>query len=355
MIRVLIMAGGTGGHVMPGLAVAEALRARGATLSWLGTAAGVEAELVARAGIDIDFIRIKGLRKSGAARAAAMPFMLAWALAQAAAVMRRRRPHAALGMGGFAAAPGGLVAALLRRPLVIHEQNRVAGLTNRLLAKVAQRRLSGFPDARGLPGAEWVGNPVRRAIVDLPPPQTRLAGRRGALRVLVVGGSRGAEAFNRHLPNLLARLQPRPQIRHQCGANNADAVAARYRDAGIRAQVHAFIDDMASAYAWCDLAICRAGALTVAEVCAAGAAALLVPYPHAVSDHQTANAAWLESQGAARLVAQDDLVRGDWLGALAEWQRERAPLAAMAAAARRLARPDAADEVARICLEAANG
>lgn len=355
MTRVLIMAGGTGGHVMPALAVAEALRARGAAVSWLGTAGGVEAELVPRAGIVLDRLRIKGLRQSGAARMAAMPFMLAWALAQAAAVLRRRRPHALLGMGGFASGPGGLVAALLRRPLVIHEQNRVAGLTNRHLARFARRRLSGFPATRGLAGAEWVGNPVRAAIAELPPPAARFAGRQGPLRVLVVGGSRGAEVFNRELPGLLSRVQPPPDIRHQCGAGNAEAVEARYRDAGLCAQVAAFIDDMAAAYAWCDVLVCRAGALTVAEICAAGAAALLVPYPHAVSDHQTANADWLAAQGAGRRVAQDDFVRGDWLDAFAGEQFDRAPLIEMAAAARQLARPDAAATVARICLETADG
>lgn len=356
MTRVLIMAGGTGGHVVPALAVAEALRARGATVSWLGTAAGIEAELAPRAGLGIDFIRIKGLRKSGVARAAALPFMLAWAVAQAAAALRRRGPHVVLGMGGFASGPGGLAAAALRRPLVIHEQNRVAGLTNRVLARVARRRLAGFPDPRGLPGAEWVGNPVRRAIAELPRPEERLKGRGGQpLRVLVVGGSRGAEAFNRHLPGLLARAEPRPQIRHQCGAGNEAAVAARYRAAGLRAQVADFIDDMAAAYSWSDVLIGRAGALTVAEICAAGAAALLTPYPHAVSDHQTANADYLAAQGAGRRLAQDELLRGDWLGEFDRWQTERAPLVEMAAAARKLARPQAADAVARVCLEAADG
>lgn len=356
MTRVLIMAGGTGGHVVPALAVAEALRARAAQVSWLGTAAGVEAELVPRAGIDLDCIRIKGVRKSGPARAAAMPFMLTVAVAQAAAALRRRRPDAVLGMGGFAAGPGGLAAAAMRRPLVIHEQNRVVGLTNRVLARLARRRLTGFPDARGLPGAEWVGNPVRRAIAELPPPAARMAGRSGQpLRVLVIGGSRGAAVFNRELPGLFSRVNPRPEIRHQCGPGNAAAVESRYRDAGLRAQVADFIDDMAAAYSWCDALVCRAGALTVAEICAAGVAALLVPYPHAVGDHQTANADWLAGQGAGRRLAQDDFVRGDWLGALAEWQNDRAPLLGFAAAARQLARPEAADAVARVCLEAADG
>jgi len=356
MTRVLIMAGGTGGHVMPALAVAEALRAAGAQVSWLGTAAGVEAELAPRAGISIDFIRIKGLRGSGIKRAAAMPFMLTVALAQAAAALRRRRPHAALGMGGFASGPGGLAAALLRRPLVIHEQNRVAGLTNRHLARFARRRLAGFPDARGMPGAEWVGNPVRATIAELPAPEARFAGRDGQpLRVLIIGGSRGAAVFNRHLPGLLARAAPAPEIRHQCGPGNADAVAARYREAGLTAQVTDFIDDMAAAYSWCDVLVGRAGAMTVAEVCAAGVASLLVPYPFAVSDHQTANADWLAGQGAGRRIAQDAFITGAWLGELDGWRRDRAALLAMATAARQLARPDAAATVARICLEAADG
>jgi len=354
--RVLIMAGGTGGHVVPALAVAEALRAAGAGVSWLGTAAGVEAELVPKAGIALDCIRIKGLRGSGVARAAVMPVMLTVALAQAVAVLRRRRPRVVLGMGGFASGPGGLAAALLGRPLVIHEQNCVAGLTNRHLARFARRRLAGFPGTRGMARAEWVGNPVRAAIAELPPPAARFAGRDGeALRVLVIGGSRGAQVFNQRLPGLLARLQPPPAIRHQCGAGHRDAVAARYRDAGLTAQVDDFIDDMAGAYSWCDVLIGRAGAMTVAEVCAAGVAALLVPYPFAAGDHQTANADYLAEQGAGRRIAQDAFITGDWLGALDGWRRERAPLTAMASAARKLARPEAAATVAQACLEAAHG
>jgi len=356
MIRILIMAGGTGGHLMPALAVAERLRARGAEVCWIGTADSLEAKLVPRAGFQLHTIRIKGLRQSGAARVAVMPFMLLWAMAQALAVMARRKPHAVLGMGGFVSGPGGLIACLLRRPLVVHEQNTVAGLTNRHLARFARRALSGFPAVKGMAGATWVGNPVRREIAELPAPKSRLAGRRGPMRVLVVGGSRGAEVFNQRLPGLLARApQPAPEVWHQCGPHDPDTIGKRYLEAGIRSRVSGFIDDMAGAYAWCDLVICRAGAMTVSEVCAAGVAALLVPYPFAVSDHQTGNAAWLQSRSAARLVAQDDFVRGAWLEHLGEWQRDRRLLVEMAQAARHLARPHAAAEVARVCLEVADG
>ena len=359
MTRVMVMAGGTGGHVMPALAVADCLRARGVEVLWIGSGGGVEATLVPRAGFELTRIHIKGVRQSGAARVAAMPFMLAWAILQALIIVLRRKPDAVLGMGGFVSGPGGLVAGLLRRPLVVHEQNTIAGLTNRHLARFATRVLSGFPAVAGIADFTWVGNPVRREIIDIPAPEARLAGREGALRLLVVGGSRGAEAFNRHLPGLLARVRDlTPEVRHQCGrgsgdAATADAVRQRYLDAGISGEVVEFIDDMAAAYAWCDLVICRAGAMTVAEVCAAGVAAIFVPYPHAVSDHQAHNADYLQSRSAGHLVRQDDFIDGGWLARLGEFQRDRALLVKMAQAARRLARPEAATDVARACMEAA--
>ena len=358
MTRVLVMAGGTGGHVMPALAVAERLREHGVEVLWIG-AGGVEAELVPKAGFELMRIRIKGARQSGLKRLLAMPFMLAWAMAQMARIIRRRQPDVALGMGGFVSGPGGLVAGLLRRPLVLHEQNTIAGLTNRSLARLrfATRVLSGFPAISGIDDFTWVGNPVRRDIIALPPPEARLAGRVGALRLLVVGGSRGAAVFNHHLPELLARAEVAVEVRHQCGRSNREATEARYRDAGraeVSAEVAEFIDDMAAAYSWCDLVICRAGASTVSEVCAAGVAAIFVPYPHAVSDHQAANAAYLHAQSAAKLVRQDDFVRGEWLNGLREFDRDRARLLTMAQAARQLAKPSAASAVAEICMEAAN-
>lgn len=359
MSRILVMAGGTGGHVMPALAVAECLRAHGVEVLWMGTADGIEAKLAPRAGFELRLIHIKGLRKSGALRALVMPFMLAWAMLQALWIMLWHWPDGVLGMGGFVSGPGGLVAGLLRRPLVVHEQNAVAGLTNRHLARFAGCVLSGFPTARGIAEVTWVGNPVRREIADLPPPQQRLGGRSGPLRLLVVGGSLGARVFNEHLPELLGRAydaapDAAPEVWHQCGPAGAGAIGERYLAAGIGCEVNGFIDDMAKAYAWCDLVICRAGAMTVAEVCAAGVAAILVPYPHAVSDHQTVNAAYLHSHDAARLVSQQEFMLGNWLSWLGEFQRERAGLVAIANAARQLARPDAALGVAQVCMEAAH-
>ena len=361
MNRIMVMAGGTGGHVMPALAVAEALRECGVEVLWMGTADGLEAKLAPRAGFEFKIIHIKGLRKSGVGRVAAMPFLLAWAMLQALWVVLRRRPKAILGMGGFVSGPGGLVAGLLGMPLVVHEQNAVAGLTNRYLARFARRVLSGFPEVRRLEKfaekVTWVGNPVRREIINLPPPGTRLAGRSGPLRLLVVGGSLGASVFNEHLPALLGRKGlpgPVPEVWHQCGRAAAGDIGTRYIEAGIGCEVNGFIEDMAGAFAWCDLVICRAGAMSVAEVCAAGVAAILVPYPHAVNDHQTANAAYLHSRAAARLVPQQDFIRGHWLETLGHWQRRRTELVEMAEAARRLARPEAALAVAQACMEAAD-
>ncbi|MGI9311145.1 MAG: undecaprenyldiphospho-muramoylpentapeptide beta-N-acetylglucosaminyltransferase [bacterium] len=352
MSRVLVMAGGTGGHVMPALAVAERLRRLGVEVLWVGTAEGLEARVAPRAGFEFAAIRIKGLRRSGLARVAAMPFMLTWALLQSLWIFLRRRPDSVLGMGGFVSAPGGLICGLLRRPLVVHEQNAVAGLTNRYLARFAGRALSGFPVADGIADATWVGNPVRREIIDIPPPPMRLAGRRGRLRLLIIGGSGGARVFNQHAPELLGRAGASIEVWHQCGKERAAPIADCYRQASVVCTVSGFIDDMAKAYAWCDLILCRAGAMTIAEVCAAGAAALLVPYPHAVNDHQSRNAEYLRARGAARLIEQEAFVRGDWLGDLDALARDRTGLLRMARAARHLARPDAADAVARACVEA---
>ena len=363
MSRIVIMAGGTGGHVMPALAVAECLRAQGDEILWIGTADGLEAKLAPAAGFQLKRIHIKGLRKSGIVRGLMMPFLLTWAMLQSLWIMLWHWPAGVLGMGGFVSGPGGLVAALLRRPLVVHEQNAIAGLTNRHLARFAGRVLSGFPVARGIPNVTFVGNPVRREIADLPPPQQRLHGRSGALRLLVVGGSLGAAVFNEHLPELLGRdhdakseaaSAPLVEIWHQCGQASAAAIGERYLAAGIGCEVNGFIEDMAKAFEWCDLVICRAGAMTVAEVCAAGVAAILVPYPHAAGDHQTANAAYLHSRNAARLLPQQKFILGDWLNWLDQWQRNRADLMAMAQAARQLARPNAALEVARVCTEVAH-
>jgi UDP-N-acetylglucosamine--N-acetylmuramyl-(pentapeptide) pyrophosphoryl-undecaprenol N-acetylglucosamine transferase len=357
--RILIMAGGTGGHVFPALAVAQELRRRGAEVSWLGTRAGIEAELVPQAGIDIDYISITGLRGKGALGWALAPLRIVRALWQALAVMRARRPQAVLGLGGFASGPGGLAAWLSGRPLLIHEQNAVAGLTNRLLSRVAKQVMQAFPGA--FAEAPWVstcGNPVRPEIAAVAAPEPRYATHQGPLRLLVVGGSLGAMALNETVPRALALLPAaqRPVVRHQSGRRHLEPVRQFYRQAGVEAEVLPFIDDMAAAYDWADVVLCRAGALTVSELAAAGAAAVLVPYPHAVDDHQTRNAAFLVDAGAALLLPQHTMSAEVLATTLARFCAEplagRKELSAMAQAARRLAQPEATATVAEACLAA---
>ena len=353
-MQVLIMAGGTGGHVMPALAVAHELRAQGHNVRWLGTAKGLEARTVPAAGIELFTLPVAGLRGTGALRYLSAPVGLLRALVQAVGLLRRLRPDAVLGLGGYASGPGGVAAFLLRRPLLIHEQNARPGLTNRLLARLAQRVLAGFPGVR-LAGraAEFTGNPVRGELLDLPPPGERLS---TAPRLLVLGGSQGAQAINSVVPQALELLKqsgvPLPQVRHQAGRQHAEGVASDYAARGVPATVDGFIDDMAAAYGAADLAICRAGALTVAELCAVGLGALLIPFPHAADDHQTANARYLAGAGAGVLLPQADLTPlrlAELLGSLLADPVRRL---AMAEAARRLARPDAARRVAAACLEA---
>jgi UDP-N-acetylglucosamine--N-acetylmuramyl-(pentapeptide) pyrophosphoryl-undecaprenol N-acetylglucosamine transferase len=350
---VLIMAGGTGGHVFPALAVADELRSRGVPVIWLGTRAGIEARLVPEAGYPIDWLSIKGLRGKSMLSLLLAPFRLCAACMQALQVLRRRQPCAVLGMGGFASGPGGLMAWLLGKPLLIHEQNAVAGLTNRLLARLAECRLEAFPGALGNNAAQ-VGNPVRKSITALAPPDERLASHHDALRVLVVGGSLGAVRLNDIIPEAIAKMHPamRPVVHHQTGLNNLHAARASYRQHGVDANIEAFIDDMAAAYGWADLVICRAGAMTVFELAAAGVASILVPYPHAVDDHQTANAAYLEREGAA-ILCQQHALDSDWLCArLTQFSEQRTLLLTMARAARRQAKPTAARDVAECCLSA---
>ncbi|MGY6554117.1 MAG: undecaprenyldiphospho-muramoylpentapeptide beta-N-acetylglucosaminyltransferase [Wenzhouxiangella sp.] len=348
--RVMIMAAGTGGHIFPGLAVARALLERGAEVSWLGTPSGLENRLVPAAGLSLDPIGISGLRGRGLTGWLLAPVTVLRAMAQARAIFRRRRPQCVLSMGGYVAGPGGLMARLMGIPLLIHEQNAVAGLTNRLLRPLARRVLSGFPDV--LKGAQHCGNPVREAIQSLPEPALRYARRSGRLKVLVVGGSQGSAALGRIVPQALALIPPaaRPELLHQAG-RQLDDTRAHYTQAGVEAEVIEFIDDMASAWGDADLAICRAGALTIAELAAAGVPAVLVPFPYAVDDHQTANARFLVDAGAA------------WLAPEAEWTPEklaallsgvtREQLRQMADKARAQARPDAVDQVVQACLEAA--
>jgi UDP-N-acetylglucosamine--N-acetylmuramyl-(pentapeptide) pyrophosphoryl-undecaprenol N-acetylglucosamine transferase len=349
------MAGGTGGHVMPALAVAEALRGEGWRVVWLGTRAGMEAKLAVEKGFEMAWVKMAGVRGKGLLTQLLLPFNLLTAFWQAAGAIFRVRPDVALGLGGYVAFPGGMMAVLLNKPLVIHEQNAVAGLTNRILARVADRVLLGLPLAAPLTprGAreEWVGNPVRPEIAALAAPEQRLAGREGPLRLLVIGGSLGAQALNEMVPKALALLsaEQRPQVRHQSGAKHLDALNGHYDSAGVAAETLAFIDDMAAALAWADVVICRAGALTVAEIAAAGLAALFVPFPFAVDDHQTANGDFLAQRGAAWLMRQQDLnpeKLADWLRSL-----DRAQLLERAVKARALAKPDATARVVAVVKE----
>ena len=353
---VLIMAGGTGGHVFPALAVADELRARATDVVWLGTRRGLEARLVPAAGIPIDWISVSGVRGKGIVTRFVASLRLLRAVVQALRIVRQRRPSVVLGMGGFASGPGGIAAWLLRRPLVIHEQNSVAGLTNRALARFARRVLQAFPNS--FPGgvdALEVGNPIRSDIADTPPPTARAAGERG--RLLILGGSQGALALNRLVPGALAKLAPeqRPEVWHQAGARTIDEAREAYAASGIAARVDEFIDDMAGAYRWADLVLCRAGALTVSELAGVGVASILVPFPHAVDDHQTRNAAWLKDAGAAFVVAESDLTETRLADLIGEALANPPALTEMARRARALARPDATRRVADICLAVAKG
>ncbi|RAH37090.1 undecaprenyldiphospho-muramoylpentapeptide beta-N-acetylglucosaminyltransferase [Halomonas sp. SL1] len=352
--RALIMAGGTGGHVIPALSLARALQARGVEIEWLGSPRGIENRLVPEAGLPLHRIAVSGLRGNGLAGWAMAPWRLIGAVRQAGRVIRTFDPQLVVGLGGFASGPGGLAAWLARRPLVIHEQNAVAGLTNRVLARLARGVYAAFPQA--FPGrAEVVGNPVRSDIAAIgETPRDAETMRARPLRLLVVGGSLGALALNRGMPEALARLPEaeRPEVRHQAGRDKDAATREAYAGQGVAAEVTAFIDDMAEAYDWADLVVCRAGALTVAELAAAAKPALFVPFPHAVDDHQTANAAALVAQGAAALMPQSEMTAAtlaDRLAALLDPDT----LATMAAEARGCAHLDAVERLVAGCMETA--
>lgn len=352
---VLIMAGGTGGHVFPALAVAKVLRERGVAVVWLGVPAGMESRLVPANGFPIEWVNVKGIRGKGLAGWLMAPLRILRAVAQALAVLHRVRPRAVLGAGGYVSGPGGIAAWLLGIPLLIHEQNAIPGLTNRWLARLAGQVLQAFPGTfrPGL-NARTVGNPVRADIAALPEPGARFAARSGRARLLVFGGSLGAQRLNALLPQALSRLDPeqRPQVRHQAGERGIDAARAAYREAQVEAMVTPFIDDMAAAYAWADLAVCRAGAMTVAELQAAGLGAILVPLPIATDDHQAKNAAALVQSGAARMLLERDLTADSLSVCIAELTADRASLLAMARAARGVRVGDAAAQVADLCLAA---
>ncbi|NND59553.1 MAG: undecaprenyldiphospho-muramoylpentapeptide beta-N-acetylglucosaminyltransferase [Gammaproteobacteria bacterium] len=358
MTAVLIMAGGTGGHVYPALAVAAALRQDSHYVSWVGTRTGLESQVVPAADIAIDWIKVSGLRGHGLFSWLLAPFRLVAALFQALQIVYRRKPGVVLGMGGFVAGPGGVAAWLLRRPLVIHEQNAVAGLTNRLLAPLATEVLQAFPGAfADKIAAQTVGNPVRDSIVQLAAPRDRMLTRSGPVRLLVLGGSQGALALNENVPAALAAMDAivRPEVWHQAGARTYNLAERAYAEHRMEARIEPFIDDMAAAYAWADLVVCRAGALTVAELAAAGVAAIFVPYPLSIDDHQTLNAGYLVDAGAARLIPQAQLDATRLARELETLCGDRARLLKMAENARSASVSNATSAVRDKCLQAAAG
>ncbi len=353
---VLIMAGGTGGHVFPALALARVLRQRSLEVVWLGTRRGLEARVVPAERIPIEWLSVGGLRGKGFTTLLAAPFRLGLALMQALRIMRRHRPAAVVGLGGFVTGPGGIAAWLTRRPLIIHEQNAVAGFTNRCLAHFAREVLEAFPGSFGTRvRARAIGNPVRQDILDTPQPSARFAARSGAIRVLVIGGSQGAARLNHIVPLALAQLRSQMalNVRHQAGPRWHEAAQRSYANAGVDAEVVPFIEDMAAAYAWADLVICRSGALTVSELAAAGVGAILVPFPAAVDDHQTSNARYLTKQSAAVLIPESELTAERLAAEIGRLCADRGHLLLMAERARALAAPHAADELAHACLELA--
>ncbi len=353
---IMIMAGGTGGHVFPGLAVAEVLREKQRSVVWLGTQRGLEARLVPQHGFEIEWVSIAGVRRRGLLAWLIAPFRVAAAIVQVLGTLRRRKPAAVLGMGGFASGPGGIAAWLARKPLLIHEQNAVVGTTNRLLARFAQRVFEGFPGSfPASVAARCIGNPVRRSIARLAAPrERRVLEPRSGTRLLVLGGSQGARALNRCVPAAIAKLPAsvRPLVRHQTGAALEEARES-YASAGVAAELEPFIEDMATAYAWADVVVARAGALTVAELTAAGLAAILVPYPYAVDDHQTKNAAQVVAAGAARLIPEAELSAERLASELRALLATPGRLLEMGEHAREFARPNAADELAAACIELA--
>lgn len=349
---LMVMAGGTGGHVYPAMAVADYLKNLDWNIVWLSTEGGMENRLIENKGYQKAMINMRGVRGNGLIGWILLPVKLAKAFTQSVAAIRHHQPNVVLGMGGFAAFPGGLMATLLGKPLVIHEQNSVAGLTNKILAKFATRVLAAFPAAFG-DKAELLGNPVRADITQVAEPESRLSAHSGALRLLVVGGSLGAQALNDVIPKALAELPlaSRPQVVHQAGEKHIAALQANYQAVGVEADAKAFINNMADMYAWADVVICRAGALTVAELSVVGAASVLVPFPHAVDDHQTSNAHYLSDAGAAVLVPQTEFTVEKIVALLKDLNREKC--LDMAIRARALGKPDATMSVAKICMEIA--
>ena len=344
--HLMVMAGGTGGHVFPALAVAKEMQAAGTRITWLGTRRGIEARVIPENNIPIEWVTVEGLRGNGWVGWLLAPFKLVRALCQSVGAIRRTQPDCILGMGGFVAGPGGVAARILSKPLVVHEQNAVAGLTNKYLAKIASRVLTGFPNVAGLnQDAEWVGNPVRKSISPNNPQSS-------GINILIVGGSQGAHSFNEKLPTIFAQLglgEGQTQIWHQTGRGRHQEVIKAYKTNNISAKVSEFIDDMAAAYQWADLLICRAGAMTIAECCAAGLPSLLVPYPFSAGDHQLKNAQALVDIGAARLISNQQLDEPIVLDTLAEMLADKNALLLMGNKAHSLHKADALQQVVSTC------
>lgn len=352
--KIMIMAGGTGGHVFPALAVAQELERRGCIVEWLGTGSGIEARIVPANKIPLNFLEVTGLRGKGVTNLMRAPWKVLKAVTAAKKVLRQFKPDIVLGMGGYASGPGGIAAWLMGIPLVVHEQNARAGTTNKWLARFAVEVLSAYPDV--LPKARCIGNPVREDIANLPEPDRRLRDRSGSMRLLVLGGSLGAQAINDMVPASLKIIGSSSgiEVRHQSGERHREKTAAVYEECGVEGEVVAFIDDMASALEWADLVVCRAGALTVSELSAAGVASVLIPFPFAIDDHQTANAKWLEEQGAAEVRQQDALNIQELAQLIVSFSEDRDKVVKMALAARAVAKPNATRDCADVCLEVAN-
>ena len=355
--HILIAAGGTGGHIYPALAVADYLREQGVKVTWVGTEKGLEYRIVPAANIPLELISISGLRGKGLLNLVFVPMKLILAVAQVIKIFVRVKPDAVLGMGGFVSGPCGLAAYILRKPLYLHEQNAIPGLTNKTLSHLATTVMQAFPNSFKNKNIITIGNPIRKDISELAEPELRMTERNDNIRVLIIGGSLGAQALNENVPQALSEITKdlQPDVWHQTGKNKLDVTIKNYKKENIEAKVTEFIENMSEAYAWADLVICRAGALTISELANAGVAAILVPYPYAVDDHQTANARYLTNVGAAILIPQDELIPKLKESITELLQAGRKKLIEMAKAARKLSKPDATQAVAEICLGVSHG
>ena len=356
--HVLIAAGGTGGHVYPALAVADYLREQGVKVTWVGTEKGLEHRVVPNAGIPLEIISISGLRGKGLVNLIFVPVKLILAIIQVVKIFLRVKPDAVLGMGGFVSGPCGLAAFILRKPLYLHEQNAIPGLTNKVLSYLATTVMQAFPDSfKGNKNIIPTGNPIRKDISELASPDERMLNRKDNIRLLIIGGSLGAQALNENVPQALSGMNKelQPNVWHQTGKNKLDATITNYKKVNVEAKVTEFIENMAEAYDWADLVICRAGALTISELANAGVGAILVPYPYAVDDHQTANAEYLTNVGAAVLIQQNQLIPKLKETITELLQTGRTRLIKMANAARKLSKPDATKVVAEVCLGVSHG